>query len=51
MADVAIVGAGPAGLCLAVELAAMGLTVSVVDRAPYTALAEPGDDGREIALT
>ena len=49
--DVAIVGAGPAGLCLAVELAAMGLSVKVVDRAPYAALVEPGDDGREIALT
>ncbi|GHB09559.1 5-demethoxyubiquinol-8 5-hydroxylase UbiM [Modicisalibacter luteus] len=51
MADVAIVGAGPAGLCLAVELAAMGLEVAVVDRIPYSALAEPGEDGREIALT
>lgn len=51
IADVAIVGAGPAGLCLAVELAALGLSVSVVDRAPYNALAAPGDDGREIALT
>ncbi|WP_224418236.1 MULTISPECIES: 5-demethoxyubiquinol-8 5-hydroxylase UbiM [unclassified Modicisalibacter] len=51
MKDVAIVGAGPAGLCLAVELAALGLTVAVIDRAPRAALAEPADDGREIALT
>lgn len=49
--DVAIVGAGPVGLCLALELAALGLTVTVIDRAPWEALASPDDDGREIALT
>ena len=32
MADVAIVGAGVAGLCLAAELARHGLAVTVVDR-------------------
>lgn len=49
--DVAVIGAGPVGLCLAVELASAGLTVSVIDRVSQAALAEPGDDGREIALT
>lgn len=49
--DVAIVGAGPIGLCLALELAALDLSVTLIDAAPYTALASPDDDGREIALT
>ncbi|WP_280568849.1 5-demethoxyubiquinol-8 5-hydroxylase UbiM [Chromohalobacter sp. 296-RDG] len=49
--DVVIVGAGPVGLCLALELAALDLSVTLIDAAPYTALASPGDDGREIALT
>ncbi|NWO09653.1 5-demethoxyubiquinol-8 5-hydroxylase UbiM [Chromohalobacter salexigens] len=49
--DVVIVGAGPVGLCLALELAALDLSVTLIDAAPYTALASPDDDGREIALT
>lgn len=48
---VAIVGAGPTGLCLAKAMAARGLTVEVVERQPTEALAEPAFDGREIALT
>lgn len=49
--DIAIVGAGPAGLCMAVALADTGLSVAVVDPAPDSVLAEPPFDGREIALT
>ncbi|WP_136065474.1 5-demethoxyubiquinol-8 5-hydroxylase UbiM [Modicisalibacter radicis] len=49
--DVAVIGAGPAGLCQAVELAGAGLQVSVIDRLSKAQLAEPADDGREIALT
>jgi ubiquinone biosynthesis UbiH/UbiF/VisC/COQ6 family hydroxylase len=49
--DVAIVGAGPAGLCLAGALADAGLAVAVLERQPRASLAEPADDGREIALT
>jgi ubiquinone biosynthesis UbiH/UbiF/VisC/COQ6 family hydroxylase len=49
--DVLIVGAGPAGLCLSLALAARGLQVDVVERQPAGALAEPVFDGREIALT
>jgi ubiquinone biosynthesis UbiH/UbiF/VisC/COQ6 family hydroxylase len=49
--DVLIVGAGPAGLCLSLALAARGMQVDVVERQPAEALAEPAFDGREIALT
>ena len=49
--DVVIVGAGPAGLCLAQALAPLGLGVALVERQPRAALAEPAFDGREIALT
>jgi ubiquinone biosynthesis UbiH/UbiF/VisC/COQ6 family hydroxylase len=50
-ADVAIVGAGPAGLCFARTLAATGLRIVLLERQPEAALAEPAFDGREIALT
>ncbi len=49
--DVVIVGAGPAGLSVARALEGSGLSVAVVERAPRAALAEPAEDGREIALT
>lgn len=49
--DIAIVGAGPVGLCLARALALQGLRVALVERQPPAALAEPAFDGREIALT
>ncbi|ANB16442.1 5-demethoxyubiquinol-8 5-hydroxylase UbiM [Dokdonella koreensis] len=49
--DIAIVGAGPAGLCLARSLAGGGLSVTLVDPQPRAALAAPAFDGREIALT
>jgi ubiquinone biosynthesis UbiH/UbiF/VisC/COQ6 family hydroxylase len=49
--DVAIVGAGPVGLCLARALALQGLRVALVERQPRQALADPAFDGREIALT
>lgn len=49
--DVAIVGAGPAGLCLARALDGMGLDVHLFEAAGRERLAEPPDDGREIALT
>ena len=49
--DVLVVGAGPAGLCLAQRLKPMGLRVALVEQASASALAEPAFDGREIALT
>lgn len=49
--DVTIIGAGPAGLCLAQALAGTGLRTVLVERQPETALREPAFDGREIALT
>lgn len=49
--QVLIVGAGPAGLCLAVALAQRGLEVEIVERQPREAVANPAFDGREIALT
>ena len=49
--DVLIIGAGPAGLSLAGVLARQGLAVTIVDPATRDTLANPPDDGREIALT
>lgn len=49
--DVVVVGAGPAGLALALALRPLGLRVVLVDQQPEAALADPAPDGREIALT
>ena len=49
--DIAVVGAGPAGLCFARSLAGSGLSVALVEKQPLAAIAEPPFDGREIALT
>lgn len=49
--DVLIVGAGPAGLALAVGLAELGLRSLVLEQAPASAIEQPAEDGRDIALT
>lgn len=49
--DVAIVGAGPVGLCLAKALSPLGLSVGVFESSSSETLANPKSDGREIALT
>jgi len=46
-----IVGAGPAGLSFACSLAKGGFPVTLVEKQPLAALADPEYDGREIALT
>ncbi|MBL0040842.1 MAG: FAD-dependent monooxygenase [Xanthomonadales bacterium] len=49
--DILVIGAGPAGLSLAGVLARQGLAVCIVDPGTRESLAQPLDDGREIALT
>lgn len=49
--QVIVIGAGPAGLCLARALSLRGLRVDVVEQQPAGALEAPPPDGREIALT
>jgi ubiquinone biosynthesis UbiH/UbiF/VisC/COQ6 family hydroxylase len=49
--DVAIIGAGPAGLCLAKSLADIGLKILIIERQAEETLSSPAFDGREIALT
>ncbi len=49
--DIAVIGAGPVGLCFARSLAGSGLSVVLVEQSPRESLADPAFDGREIALT
>ena len=49
--DIAIVGAGPAGLCFARTLARTGLSILLIEQQSLETLREPSFDGREIALT
>lgn len=49
--DIAIIGAGPTGLSFAVALKSSGLKLVVIDKQSAEQLANPEDDGREIALT
>ena len=48
---VAIVGSGPAGLCLARALSPSGAKIALIDSQEAESLENPGFDGREIALT
>ena len=50
-ADIVVAGAGPVGLAFAASLRGTGLRIVLVDPQPEAALADPADDGREIALT
>jgi ubiquinone biosynthesis UbiH/UbiF/VisC/COQ6 family hydroxylase len=49
--DIAIVGAGPAGLSVARAMAGSGFSVVLLEGQARDRLAEPAADGREIALT
>jgi len=49
--DVAVIGAGPTGLCLARALSQEGLSVLLVEQQDRSVLADPPFDGREIALS
>ncbi len=49
--DVVIIGAGPAGLGLARALDGTGLSIALVEAQPESVLADPPEDGRDIALT
>ena len=49
--DIAIIGAGPAGLSFALSLRDSGLKVAIIEKQPAETLQAPAYDGREIALT
>jgi len=49
--DLLIIGAGPAGLSLALGLRDLGLKIGIVERQSHAEIAQPKFDGREIALT
>jgi len=50
-ADVVIVGAGPAGLCMARALSGRQLKILLVEQQALAGIEKPVFDGREIALT
>ena len=49
--DVVVIGAGPAGLSFAREIADTSLNVTLLEKSPESTLNDPPYDGREIALT
>lgn len=49
--DIAIIGAGPAGLSFACSLRNSGLKVAIIEKLSRKELANPPIDGRDIALT
>ena len=49
--DLAIIGAGPAGLSFACSLRNSGLNIAVIEKQNRQLLADPPIDGRDIALT
>ncbi|MCB9982600.1 MAG: 5-demethoxyubiquinol-8 5-hydroxylase UbiM [Rhodospirillales bacterium] len=49
--DIIVIGAGPAGLSFARDMAETGLKITLIEKQPEIVLADPPYDGREIALT
>ena len=49
--DIAVVGAGPAGIAFACGFIGSNIKVAIIDKLPKKVIANPKIDGREIALT
>lgn len=49
--DIIVVGAGPAGLAFVRYFKGSRLSITILEKAPLEAIAQPKYDGREIALT
>jgi ubiquinone biosynthesis UbiH/UbiF/VisC/COQ6 family hydroxylase len=49
--DLIIIGGGPAGLAFAASLKDLKLNIAIIEKSPVSVLANPPEDGREIALT
>lgn len=49
--DIIVVGAGPAGLAFARYFKGSHLSITILEKTPLEAIAQPKYDGREIALT
>ncbi len=49
--DIIIIGAGPAGLSFARDIASTGMNITILEKQPEKVLENPPYDGREIALT
>jgi len=49
--DIAIIGAGPAGLSFACSLRDSGLNIAIIEKLSRKELSDPPVDGRDIALT
>ncbi|HHL21023.1 MAG TPA: FAD-dependent hydroxylase [Aliiroseovarius sp.] len=49
--DIVVIGAGPAGLGFARALAGRGLSIALIEAQSEAVLADPPEDGRDIALT
>jgi len=49
--DIAIVGAGPAGLSFALSLAKSGLKIALLEQQTLAQISQPKFDGRDIAMT
>lgn len=49
--DLIIIGGGPAGLAFAASLKDLKLRIAIIEKSPVSVLANPPEDGREIALT
>jgi len=49
--DILVVGGGPAGLSFAAMMAPVGCRIGIIEKQPLDKIANPADDGREVAIT